>query len=115
MAALEGGSVAIRVGIHTGEPGLDPPNYVGMDVQTAARVTAAGHGGQVVLSQSTRELLGDSFPLLDLGEHRLKDLSGTRWLYQLGSQEFPPLKTIHRTNLPVPATEFVGRSGSWRS
>src|SRR5262249_415438 len=51
LAALEGGVIAIRVGIHTGEPDLDPPTYVGIDVHTAARIMAAGHGGQVVLSQ----------------------------------------------------------------
>jgi hypothetical protein len=70
---------------------------------------AAGHGGQVIVSQSTRDLLGDSFPLTDLGEHRLKDLSRARRLFQLGAGEFPPLKTLHRTNLPVPATAFIGR------
>ena len=70
---------------------------------------AAGHGGQVVLSRSTRELLDDSLDLCDLGEHRLKDLSGPRRLYQLGAGGFPPLKTLHRTNLPVPATAFLGR------
>jgi predicted ATPase/class 3 adenylate cyclase len=110
MAALGGGPIAIRVGIHTGEPGLDPPSYIGMDVHTAARIMATGHGGQVVLSQATRDLLADSFALLDLGEHRLKDLSRPQRLYQLGDGEFPPLRTLHRTNLPVPATPFIGRS-----
>ncbi len=109
MAALQGGPIAIRLAVHTGEPGLDPPKYVGLDVHTAARIMAAGHGGQVVLSQSTHELLDDSFAFSDLGEHRLKDLSGPRRLYQLGADTFPPLKTLHRTNLPVPATEFLGR------
>jgi predicted ATPase/class 3 adenylate cyclase len=109
MAALDGGPIAIRVGIHTGEPGLDPPSYIGMDVHTAARIMATGHGGQVVLSQATRDLLNDSFVLLDLGEHRLKDLSRSQRLYQLGDRRFPPLKTLHRTNLPVPATPFIGR------
>src|SRR5205823_8856347 len=109
MAALVGGPIAVRVGVHTGEPGLDPPKYVGLDVHTAARIMAVGHGGQVVLSQSTRDLLDDSFALSDLGEHRLKDLSGPRRLYQLGADRFPPLKTLHRTNLPVPAAAFVGR------
>ena len=109
MAALEGGPIAVRVGVHTGEPGLDGRNYVGIDVHTGARVMAAAHGGQVVLSQNTRDLLDDSFALLDLGEHRLKDLSGPRRLYQLGAGGFPPLRTLHRTNLPVPASSFVGR------
>ena len=110
MAALDGGPIAVRVGVHTGEPGLDPPKYVGLDVHTAARIMAVGHGGQVVLSQSTRDLLDDSFALSDLGEHRLKDLSGPRRLYQLGAGRFAPLKTLHRTNLPVPAAAFVGRA-----
>ena len=109
MAALDGSPIRIRVGVHTGEPSLDPPKYVGLDVHTAARIMAAGHGGQVVVSQSTRDLLGDSFPLTDLGEHRLKDLSRARRLFQLGTGEFPPLRTLHRTNLPVPATAFIGR------
>jgi predicted ATPase/class 3 adenylate cyclase/Tfp pilus assembly protein PilF len=109
MAGLEGGPIVIRVGAHTGEPILDPPKYIGLDVHTAARIMASGHGGQVVVSRSTRELLDGSFELSDLGEHRLKDLSGPQRLYQLGSGTFPPLKTLHRTNLPVPATAFVGR------
>jgi hypothetical protein len=109
LAALDGGPIVIRVGLHTGEPILDPPKYIGLDVHTAARIMASGHGGQVVLSQSTRELLDGSFALSDLGEHRLKDLSGPRRLYQLGGTGFPPLKTLHRTNLPVPATGFIGR------
>jgi class 3 adenylate cyclase/tetratricopeptide (TPR) repeat protein len=109
MAPLGGGPIAIRVGIHTGEPSLDPPTYIGLDVHTAARIMATGHGGQVVLSQSTRDLLDDSFTLTDLGEHRLKDLSRRQRLYQLGPGEFAPLRTLHRTNLPVPATAFIGR------
>jgi predicted ATPase/class 3 adenylate cyclase len=111
LAALDGGPIAIRVGVHTGEPGVDDGNYVGLDVHTAARIMAAGHGGQVVLSQSTRELLDNSFVLQDLDEHRLKDLSGPRRLYQLGADRFPPLRTLHRTNLPLPATSFIGRRG----
>jgi predicted ATPase/class 3 adenylate cyclase len=108
-AALEGGPIAVRIGVHTGEPGLDGGNYVGMDVHTAARVMAAGHGGQVVLSHSTRALLDETFPLSDLGEHRLKDLPEPRRLYQLGGGSFPPLKTLNNTNLPLPASSFVGR------
>jgi predicted ATPase len=109
MAALEGGPVAVRAGVHTGAPGIDGPDYYGLDVHTAARIMAAGHGGQVLLSQTTRELLDDSFVLSDLGDHRLKDLSEPRRLYQLGVLRFPALRTLYRTNLPVPATAFVGR------
>jgi predicted ATPase/class 3 adenylate cyclase len=107
--ALEDGSIRIRVGIHTGEPECDPPRYVGLDVHRAARIMAAAHGGQVLLSQSTRDLLDDTVVLSDLGEHRLKDLSHPQRLFQLGMGSFPPLKTLHRTNLPVPATAFIGR------
>jgi predicted ATPase/Tfp pilus assembly protein PilF len=110
MRALERGPIRIRVGMHTGEPALDPPKYVGLDVHRAARVMAAGHGGQVLLSESTRALLDDRVLVRDLGEHRLKDLSGPQRLFQLGADEFPPLKTLHQTNLPVTPTPLVGRT-----
>ena len=109
MEALASGRIRVRVGIHTGEPGLDPPKYVGMDVHRAARIMAAAHGGQVVVSQSTRDLLDAPDQLRDLGEHRLKDLSAPVRLYQLGPGEYGPLTTLYRTNLPVPATAFHGR------
>ena len=116
MTGLEPGPIRIRVGIHTGEPILDPPKYVGLDVHRAARVMSSAHGGQVVVSPSTVALLEPgSVQLLDLGQHRLKDLSAPIPLYQLqidGSPiEFPPLKTLYRSNLPVPATPFLGREG----
>jgi predicted ATPase/class 3 adenylate cyclase/Tfp pilus assembly protein PilF len=109
MHALDGGPIRVRVGVHTGEPVLDPPKYVGLDVHRAARVMAAAHGGQVLLSESTRTLLDDQVVARDLGEHRLKDLSGPQRLYQLGAEEFPRLKTLHQTNLPVAWTRLVGR------
>ncbi|MBA2641458.1 MAG: tetratricopeptide repeat protein [Actinobacteria bacterium] len=110
MIGLDGGPIRIRVGIHTGEPALDPPKYVGMDVHRAARIMSAAHGGQVVLSPSTVSLLEPaSFELTDLGEHRLKDLSASERVYQLGEGVFPVLKSLYRTNLPVPATPFLGR------
>jgi predicted ATPase len=107
MAGLESGPIEIRVGVHTGEPGLDPPKYVGLDVHLAARIMSSGHGGQVLLSQTTRELV--SVEVANLGEHRLKDIEEAISLYQLGSERFPPLKTISNTNLPRPASSFVGR------
>ena len=107
MAGLADGPISIRVGIHTGSPALDPPKYVGIDVHTAARIMSSGHGGQVVVSPSTAELVG--VELTELGEHRLKDLSDPLPLYQLGEGSFPPLKTISNTNLPRPASSFVGR------
>ncbi len=103
-------SIRVRMGVHTGEALVVDAQYVGMDVHRAARIGAAGHGSQVVLSPTTVALLEPgSFQLRDLGRHRLKDLSGPMHLYQLGAADFPPLKTLRRTNLPVPATPFVGR------
>jgi predicted ATPase len=108
MRGLEAGPIRIRVGMHTGEPTLDPPKYVGLDVHRAARIMSAAHGGQVLLSKATRDLLaGEDF--LDLGEHRLKDFADAVAIYQLGEERFPPLKTISNTNLPRPASSFVGR------
>ena len=107
MASLADGPVRIRVGVHTGEPVLDPPKYVGPDVHKAARIMTAGHGGQVLLSGATRELVAED--VLDLGKHRLKDFAEPVSLYQLGSDRFPPLRTISNTNLPVPLSSFVGR------
>ena len=97
------------MGLHTGEPTVDGRGYVGADVHKGARIAAAGHGGQVLLSEQTARLGGDGPALVDLGEHRLKDLSAAERLFQLGGGEFPPLKTLYRTNLPVPATLFLGR------
>src|SRR5215212_2487462 len=98
QGALHGGPVRVRMGLHTGEPFLGEEGYVGVDVHRGARIAAAGHGGQVLLSQATRELLDSSF-----------DLSERQLLYQLGFEEFPPLKTLYQTNLPVPATPFLAR------
>jgi predicted ATPase len=106
--ALSAGPIRVRMGIHTGEPLATEEGYVGIDVHRAARIAAAGHGGQVLVSQSTRDLCaGDG--LRDLGEHRLKDLLAPERLYQLGARDFPPLKTLYQTNLPIPATPFLGR------
>jgi len=80
-----------------------------MDVHRAARIAAAGHGGQVLLSQTTRDLV-TAEDVRDLGEHRLKDLSAPERMFQLGDERFPPLKSLRQTNLPVPATPFLGRA-----
>jgi predicted ATPase len=106
--ALDGGPLRVRMGLHTGEPVVTEEGYVGIDVHRAARIAAAGHGDQILLSQTTRDLAGDSV-LRDLGEHRLKDLAAPERLYQLGDRDFPPLKTLYQTNLPIPATPFLGR------
>jgi predicted ATPase len=107
-AALADGPVRVRMGIHTGEPIVTGEGYVGVDVHRAARVCAAGHGGQVLLTRTTRDLL-DGLELRDLGEHRLKDLAEPQRLYQLGSEEFLPLKTLDATNLPIVATSLLDR------
>jgi predicted ATPase/class 3 adenylate cyclase len=109
LTALEGSPVQIRVGIHTGEPIVEAPKYVGLDVHRAARIMAAAHGGQALVSRTTRDLLDESFTIRDLGEHRLKDLSAPQRLFQLGTGDFRHPRTLHLTNLPVPATEFLGR------
>jgi class 3 adenylate cyclase len=106
---LTDGPVRVRMGIHTGEPIRTDEGYAGMDVHRAARIAAVGHGGQVLVSQTSRDLLGDHVELRDLGAHRLKDLTQAQRIFQLGDEEFPPLKSLNRTNLPVTATALVGR------
>jgi predicted ATPase len=98
----------VRIGVHTGTPYVTEDGYVGADVHRAARIAAAGHGGQVLLSAATASLLGTE-RLRDLGEHRLKDLSAPERIYQLSEHQFPPLNTLYQTNLPVPASSFLGR------
>jgi hypothetical protein len=105
--ALTSGEVKARMGLHTGELRLTSEGYAGRELHRAARIAASGHGGQVVLSAATRALVDGE--LTDLGEHRLKDFSEPVWIFQLGEERFPPLKTISNTNLPRPASSFVGR------
>jgi predicted ATPase/class 3 adenylate cyclase len=107
--ALAAGPVRVRMGVHTGEPLITEEGYVGADVHRAARVMSAGHGGQVLVSETTRQLLDEEAALSDLGEHRLKDLGAPQRLYQVGDRAFPAPKTLYRTNLPVQATPIVGR------
>src|SRR5947207_3556825 len=106
--AQEALSVPVRMGLHTGTPLLTDEGYVGADVHRAARIAAAGHGRQVLVSAATAALV-DGSELRDLGEHRLKDLSAPERIYQVGAADFAPLKTLYRTNLPIPATQFLGR------
>ncbi len=108
LAGLGPGPIRVRVGIHTGTPNVADEGYVGVDVHRAARIAACGQGGQVLVSAATAALLGTD-GLRDLGEHRLKDLSAPERIYQLGDDDFPPLKSLYRTNLPVPSTSFLGR------
>lgn len=109
----------VRMGLHTGEPLRSGGGYVGVDVHRAARIGAAGHGGQILLSQTTRDLAGRELPigasLRDLGEHRLKDLTDPPRLFQLVApdlpSDFPPLKSLDvlPNNLPRQLTSFIGR------
>ncbi|MDQ3890427.1 MAG: tetratricopeptide repeat protein [Actinomycetota bacterium] len=107
--SLAGGRISVRMGVHTGTPRVTDEGYVGPDVHRAARIASAGHGGQVLVSAATAALVPDA-TLRDLGEHRLKDLSAAERIYQLGAADFPPLKTLYQTNLPTPATPFLGRA-----
>lgn len=114
-----GSDLSVRIGVHTGEGRLGADSYVGMDVHRAARIAAAGHGGQVVLSATTQALvgvdLGDGLSLSDLGSHRLKDLPSSDRLWQLDvdglPHNFPVLRSqdARPDNLPVSATPLIGR------
>ena len=107
QAALAQGPVSVRMGLHTGAPHVTAEGYVGDVVHEGARIAAVGHGGQTLLSAQTLDLV--EVDVTDLGEHRLKDIESPVPIYQLGSGRFPPLKTISNTNLPRPASSFVGR------
>jgi predicted ATPase/class 3 adenylate cyclase len=113
LEALAAGPIRVRVGVHTGTPLATREGYVGDDVHLAARVAAAGHGGQVLVTAATAALVPrDARPalsFLDLGEHRLRDIEGAVSIFQLGDGSFPPLRTVSNTNLPRPASSFVGR------
>jgi predicted ATPase len=106
-AAREALAIPVRMGLHSGTPLLTDEGYVGPDVHRAARIAATGHGRQILVSSSTAALVDAA--LRDLGPHRLKDLSAPERIFQFGDGEFPPLKSLHQTNLPVPATIFLGR------
>jgi predicted ATPase/class 3 adenylate cyclase len=115
----EGAQVRVRMGLHTGEPSLTAGGYIGLDVHRAARICAAGHGGQILLSQSTCDLVAPDLPedvnLRDLGEHRLKDLHRPERLFQLVIPhvfaDFPALRTLNNRphNLPTQLTPLMGR------
>jgi predicted ATPase/class 3 adenylate cyclase len=115
----DGAAIGVRMGLHPGDGALDADGeYVGADVHRAARVGAVGHGGQVILSETTSSLVADELPdgvtIRGLGEHRLKDLRPER-LCQLVIEglrnDFPPIRSLDRqpNNLPTQLTSFVGR------
>jgi predicted ATPase/class 3 adenylate cyclase len=100
--------VPVRMGIHIGEPQLVDGRYVGLDVHRAARICSAAHGRQIVLSERTARQL-EGAPLKDLGLHRLKDLGEPVKLFQVGDEDFPPLRSLNATNLPA-QPPLVGRA-----
>ena len=118
-ADLGGAEVRVRMGLHTGEPTVTDEGYVGADVHRAARICSAAHGGQVLISDVTADLLSDGFEsaeLRDLGDHGLKDLSRPQRLFQVAiaglRNDFPPPRTFggRPNNLPRQLTSLVGRA-----
>jgi predicted ATPase/DNA-binding CsgD family transcriptional regulator len=122
-------AVRVRMGLHSGEPARHEDGYIGLDVHRAARIAAAAHGGQVVLSEATRLLVEPRLPagvsIRDLGFHRLKDIEAPERIYQLAAaglpEKFPPLKSLGPPvatvgvtggvhGFPAALTSFVGRS-----
>lgn len=113
----DGVDVRVRIGLHTGEGRVGGGSYVGLDVNRAARIAAAGHGGQVLVSSITADLVRSHLPtgvsLADMGRHSLKDLDRPEHLYQLVIEglpsDFPPLRARSERSLPAPVTSLVGR------
>ena len=115
----QGAAVRVRMGLHTGEPTRTDSSYVGLDVHLAARICGAAHGGQVLLSETTRRLVGADLPedlgVEDLGSHRLKDIAEAERLFQLTvqglPQDFPPVRAEagRIDNLPTPSGALIGR------
>ncbi len=112
----QGAEVRVRMGLHTGEPSVGDEGYLGLDVVRAARICSAGHGGQILLSETTRALLGNDLPegasVVDLGQQNLKDVQHER-IFQLalddGPESFPPLKTEAPKSAPDALAERIER------
>jgi predicted ATPase/class 3 adenylate cyclase/DNA-binding CsgD family transcriptional regulator len=108
-------ALGVRVGLHTGEAAAGEREYVGPEVDRAARLTSVAHGGQILVSDTTELLLRSRMPLRSLGEHRLRDLDRRVTVYQLEADglpsEFPALRGVDASNgnLPEQLTSFVGR------
>ena len=122
LAGVEWGEVGplrVRMAVHTGTAEARDGDYFGPPLNRVARILSAGHGGQVLLSTATQELVRDDLPpdtaLRDLGEHRLKDLIRPEHLFQFVAPDlpadFPPLRTLENrpNNLPLQPTPFIGR------
>jgi predicted ATPase/class 3 adenylate cyclase len=114
----QGRALRVRMGMHTGHGVLGGGDYLGLDVNRAARIAALGWGGQVVISDALRGLVEHDLPegvaIRSLGVHRLKDLSHPEHLFDVVIEglpsEFPPIRTLEvPINLPTPLTSFVGR------
>lgn len=116
----ENGTVRVRMALHTGQPSVTASGYVGLDLHRTARICATGWGGQILLSQTTKDLVEDELPpdvsLRDMGQHRLKDLARPQRLFQVIvpdlASDFPPLRSldVRPHNLPVQLTSFIGRA-----
>ena len=116
-----GVEVRVRMGLHTGEPRVEHGGYVGLAIHRAARISSAAHGGQVLMSSTTRDLVADDLPdglgLRDLGEHRLKDLDRVERIYELrwpgAAGDLPPIATLATQVATSPAASLVGRMRNW--
>jgi hypothetical protein len=99
------------MGLHTGKAELRDGDYFGTAVNRAARLMAVGHGGQIICSSSTAEVADTDAALVDLGEHRLRDLDRPMHIFQIGDGSFPSLRSLNAFpgNLPIQLTSFVGR------
>jgi predicted ATPase/class 3 adenylate cyclase len=107
----EGASIKVRMAVHTGEVTERDGDYFGTAVNQAARLMALGHGGQILCSAVTAGLVSGEVPLVDLGEHRLRDLSAAQRVFQVGDRRFPALRSVDVVpgNLPTMLTELIGR------
>ena len=105
--------IRVRMGLHTGEAQERDGDYFGSALNRAARIMSAGHGGQVLLSAATVAII-DKADVVDLGEHRLKDLAAPERLHQVGAGRFPPLRVLDASlhNLPAARSELIGEAGS---
>jgi class 3 adenylate cyclase len=109
---LATGPIQVRVGLHTGTPLRTDEGYIGGDVHRAARIAASGHGGQVLVSSSTAQLV--EIELTDLGEHRFKDLGAPERVYQLGDGEFLRSSRSTGRTFPCPRHRSSAANVSWR-